>query len=81
MPPFDASYFSSVLSKRVYQIALKYKPDADPQKAAHLCTNILFHIFCGIVFVNPLSAVPPSTRISVECLRYTRVTALTLKPA
>ena len=30
MPPFNASHFSSVWSKRVYQIAPKYKPDADP---------------------------------------------------
>ena len=56
------------------------KPDADSQKAAHLFASILFPIFCGTLIVYPLSAVPPSAQMALECLEYTRVTALTLVP-
>ena len=56
------------------------KPDADPQQAAHLFASILFPIFCGTLIVYPLSAVPPSAQMALECLKYTRVTALTLVP-
>ena len=57
-----------------------HKYDADPGKAGHIFFSILLPIYCGTLIIYPLSAVPPSAQMAVECLEYTKASALTLVP-
>ena len=42
--------------------------------------SIMFSIFCRTITIYPLSAVPPSAELAVECLKHTTADAITLVP-
>jgi len=45
-----------------------------------LFSSVLFAIFCRTTVIYPLSAVPPSAELAVECLKHTKADAVTLVP-
>ncbi|KAI9874071.1 MAG: hypothetical protein M1830_010225, partial [Pleopsidium flavum] len=52
----------------------------DPFHAAHFLASILFAIFCRTTVIYPLSAVPSSAELAVECLKHTKADAVMLLP-
>ena len=71
-------YYPSKPSLPRFQRLLNLR--TDQKQAAHLFASLLFTILCGTTVIYPLSGLPPSAQMAVDCLHHQKVDIITLIP-